>query len=269
MAVRIEYRPAGLAFEEFHRVNRECFPDEPLSSDDFASVVAHDFWAAYDGESLVGFSYVVRKPDIAWLARIGTAGTHRHRGVGTLMMSTVVGHCQQTGLPDIMLYVQSDNVTAIRLYERFGFRTTESAYQFILSVPDLEKYRPNRPTETIMAVPITELGRSSLPRFPRESIDIADMHKPPDQYVFVFRDLFGANRGYCRLSPRFPGCFPFVVERPSADLPAVLWALREFLLPEKDILKLTLSGDALADACTKLGLKLNYQLFKMLRSGAA
>jgi hypothetical protein len=95
------------------------------------------------------------------------------------------------------------------------------------------------------------------------------MHEPPDQYVFILRGQSSANRGYCRLSPRFPGCFPFVVDRPSTDLPAALWALRGFLLPEKDVLKLTFSDDTLADACTKLGLKLNYKLLKMLRPGRA
>ncbi len=267
MAVRIEYQPAGLTFDEFHRVDEDCFPDEPVSPESFTKVMGHDLWAAYDGESLVGFSYVVRKADVAWLARIGTASSHRRRGVGTNMLQTVIDHCRRIGLPDVMLYVQSDNPTAIRLYESFSFRITDSAYQFILSIPDLASCRPRRPAERITAIPITELDPPSLPHFPCEWTDIATMHEPPEQYVFVFRDQSSANRGYCRLSPRFPGCFPFVLHRPSTDLPAALLALRDFLLPEKEILKLTFWDESLADACTALGLRLNYKLFKMLRPG--
>ena len=265
MAVRIEYRPAHLTFEEFHRVDGECFPAEPIASEGFSTFMADDFWAAYDGDSPVAFGYVVRKPDVAWISRIATSAAYRKQGVATELMRTMVHHCLRIGLSDMMLYVQSDNAAAIRLYERFGFRTVESAYQFILSGPRLLTPPPDDVGEPITAVPITDLSGSSVPQWPREWSNIADTHRPPEQYVLVFRDESGTHRGYCRLVPCFPGCFPFVVDRPATYLAGALHALREFLLPEKDILKLTFSDDALADACVELGLKLNYQLFKMLR----
>jgi ribosomal protein S18 acetylase RimI-like enzyme len=115
VAVRIVYQPPGLTFDEFHRVDKDCFPDEPVAPEGFATVVGQDFWAACDGEALVGYSYVLRKPDVAWLARIGVAGTHRRRAVATTIMRTIIEHCERIGLPDVMLYVQSDNVTALRL----------------------------------------------------------------------------------------------------------------------------------------------------------
>jgi len=265
MAVRIEYRPACLTFEEFHRVDGECFPAEPIAPENFCTFMADDFWAAYDGDSLVAFSYVVRKPDVAWISRIATSTAYRNQGIATELMRTMIHHCFEIGLSDMILYVQSDNIAAIRLYEHFGFRTVETGYQFILSVPRLLRPPPDNVAGSITAVPITDVDGSFVPQWPREWSNIADTHRPPERYVLVFRDESGAYRGYGRLTPRFPGCFPFVVDRPSTYLTGALHALRDFLLPEKDILKLTFSDDALADACAELRLKLNYRLFKMLR----
>jgi GNAT superfamily N-acetyltransferase len=265
MAVRIEYRPAHLTFEEFHRVDGECFPAESIASEGFSTFMADDFWAAYDGDCLVAFCYVVRKPDVAWISRIATSAAYRNQGIATELMRTMIHHCLEIGLSDMMLYVESDNTAAIRLYERFGFRTVETGYQFILSRPRLLRPPRDKVAEPITAVAITYVDGSSVPQWPREWSNLAHTHRPPERYVLIFRDESGAYRGYCRLAPRFPGCFPFVVDRPSTYLAGALHSLREFLLPEKDILKLTFSDDALADACVELGLKLNYQLFKMLR----
>ena len=265
MAVRIEYRPVYLTFEEFHRVDGECFPGEPIAPEGFSSLMADDFWAAYDGDCLVAFGYVVRKPDVAWISRIATSTAYRSQGIATKLMRAMIHHCFEIGLSEMMLYVQSGNIAAIRLYERFGFRTVESAYQFVLSRPRLPRRLADGVVGRIAAVPITDVDGSFVPQWPREWSNIADTHRPPERYVLVFRDEPGTYRGYCRLVPRFPGCFPFVVDRPATYLAGVLHSLRDFLLPEKDVLKLTFSDDALAEVCVELGLKLNYRLFKMLR----
>jgi hypothetical protein len=58
-----------------------------------------------------------------------------------------------------------------------------------------------------------------------------------------------------------------VIKRPLVNLLPVLQALRWYQLPGKEELMLTFSGDELAEACKQLGLKLNYQLYKMVRQG--
>jgi hypothetical protein len=93
------------------------------------------------------------------------------------------------------------------------------------------------------------------------------MHNPPLQYVLVFVDTKNVVFGYCRLSPSFPGCFPFVVCQPLLHLTAVFKGLKRYLLPEKDILKLTFANEELSGVCGRLGLKLNYKLLKMMRYG--
>lgn len=102
------------------------------------------------------------------------------------------------------------------------------------------------------------------PTFPPQWSDLVARHSPPDSYTLLFR-VEGSERsiGYCRLSPDFPGCFPFVLAVPGGNLAAALVALGPYLLPQHRILRLTLAGAEIAQACDDLGFSLNYRLFKM------
>lgn len=265
MNFRIEYRPSELSFDEFQHVDAECFPQDPLNFASFLSLREHDFWGAYDALRLVGYSYVVRKPNLSWLSRICVSQAYRHKGIASAMLQMVIDHARQIGLPDLLLYVQSDNLPASQLYERFCFAIIESAYQFRLV--DLQQQFPGQKSQPITAVPILEVEKALWPAFPREWENLAEMHQPPQQVVLLFFDSSRENLGYCRLNPQFPGCFPFVVKQPLVNLKPVLQALHRYQLPGKEELILTFSDEELAQACKQMGMKLNYQLFKMFRQG--
>jgi len=261
LTIRIEYQPP-LPVEQVRIIDAECFPHEPMDAQAVADAMQQDFWAAWVDDTLAGFAYMLRRPDVSWLSRIGTAAAHRRRGVATALMKAVLEHCSRIGLPEIMLYVQTDNPAAIRLYQRFGFRAVESTYQFVLSNP--QDRLKEEGTAGIVAVPIDEVPESSLPSFPREWALIAGIHRPPHTYVLIFRD--GAESiGYCRLNPDFPGGFPFVLDRPSERLMPALCSMKDYLRSDKLVLKLTVWDSAVAEACKRAGLRLNYELLKMYR----
>jgi ribosomal protein S18 acetylase RimI-like enzyme len=71
----------------------------------------------------VGRLYVVRLADEMRLVDIALLPEHRGAGIGTALISDVVGEAAQAGLP-VRLHVELGN-PARRLYERFGFRTVE------------------------------------------------------------------------------------------------------------------------------------------------
>jgi GNAT superfamily N-acetyltransferase len=264
VAIRIEYKPAMLWGEAVRIIDAECFPDEPRDVHALAEAMQQDFWVAWDGDAVAGFAHVLRKPDVSWLSRIGTATAYRGRGVATALMQAVLAHCRQIGLPETVLYARPDNAVAIRLYERFGFRAVESTYQFVL--PNPREFLLSVDAARIVAIPIDEVPESSLPRFRREWANIADMHQPPDNYVLIFREA-AATIGYCRLNPQFPGCFPFVVDQPSQRLMPALRSIREYLQPDKSILKVTVWDSGAAEVCRRAGLELHYELVKMWKAG--
>lgn len=47
--------------------------------------------------------------------------------IGTELLRTVLGLGQQSGVEDVWLSVERWNKPAVRLYEKIGFETTESA----------------------------------------------------------------------------------------------------------------------------------------------
>jgi GNAT superfamily N-acetyltransferase len=288
----IKYRPEKLDYETFARVDGPCFPDEPIESARFTEMLTQDFWAAFDDQGFIGFGYVVLKPAFAWIARVGVGPGRRGRGVGTRLMETMLEHCRKHGRSRVILYVMQDNAAAIRLYHKFGFSERETTYQYVVPIRkflDSCRRPPSGAAETsgpaeasgssqaagpaetfgpVTAVPINEADPEALPSFPEEWADIASMHDPPKNHVLIFMTDKAETTGFCRLSPEFPGCFPFVVDgSPVNRLARILCSLERYLNPGKEILKLTFPDGTLADECERLGFKLNYKLFKMEKAG--
>ena len=94
MPTTLIYRPEDLSFDTFHALDRECFPKEPVKQDMFDGFISNDFWAAYNDDTLVGFSYLRVNPELAWIARIGVAAAARGRGIGTRLMGAMIDHCR-------------------------------------------------------------------------------------------------------------------------------------------------------------------------------
>jgi GNAT superfamily N-acetyltransferase len=263
MSIRIEYRPADMTYQEFHSLDSECFPGEPIRKDDFDRYLDGDFWAAYDDHDLVGFCLVIRKPDFAWLSRIGVAGTFRGRGIGTGLMKDALEFCSSEGFSRVVLYVESTNAGAIRLYRSFGFRIIEDACQYVLRNP--LKFSGEK-GHRLAAVPLKDVPEENRPELPGEWKDLESMHCPPQQYSLVFIDEdSGFAAGYCRLNPGFPGCFPFTLLHPESYLVPAVEALKPYLDPAADVLKLTFSSEKLDSACSEHGMELNYRLHKMMK----
>jgi len=252
----------GLPFEAFHVLDAECFPDEPLDQQTFEAYARDAFWIARRGNTLVGYCCVVAKPSLGWVRRLGVAATSRRQGIGQQLMHQALDYCTAAGLNEVILYVKSDNTPALSLYESFDFKRVEATYQYILSTA---KLRGDKPVPGIAIRPIAEIADVDMLSLEPQWLDLRSLHNPPQQYVFVFQDGAGANIGYCSLTPSFSGCFPFVISEPSLNLVSVLQGLKEYLLPEKEILKLTFTDDRLAAACRSEGMGLNYTLFKMCR----
>ena len=165
-----------------------------------------------------------------------------------------------------MLYVQDDNIPALRLYKSFDFHEEEVTYQYELEVANLENIQTQLKQFPLEVSPINKIPASHMPLLTSQWTDIASMHNPPHQYVLIFHDVEGTSIGYCRLTPGFPGCFPFIVAHPENYLLNALKALKPYLLPEKVNLKLTIVDPKLAKVCAGYQFRLKYKLYKMVRT---
>jgi mycothiol synthase len=65
---------------------------------------------------------------------IGVDPAHAGRGLGTGVLRAGLAHLEALGLPQAMLYVDADNVAALGLYRRFGFRVHHHDRAYVVDV---------------------------------------------------------------------------------------------------------------------------------------
>jgi ribosomal protein S18 acetylase RimI-like enzyme len=81
---------------------------------------------AFDGEELVG-NGTLHTTSHDWTRHVGhirlvTARSHRNRGLGGLLTSELVDMASQRNLEKLQAYVIEDNLGAIKMFTRLGFR---------------------------------------------------------------------------------------------------------------------------------------------------
>ena len=63
------------------------------------------------------------------IQNVGIDPSHRGRGLGSLLLSRAASGFREVGLTQMHLEVTTDNVAAIRLYQRLGFRRARVVYK--------------------------------------------------------------------------------------------------------------------------------------------
>jgi len=107
------------------------------------------FYLAMDGEIACGIAGVLPDGDDASRARLvsmWTAPTHRRRGIGKLLVDTILEWAGSHGVRTLQLHVTGKNESAVLFYQHLGFSLTGRT----------EIY-PNYPAETVyeMARPVS------------------------------------------------------------------------------------------------------------------
>jgi ribosomal protein S18 acetylase RimI-like enzyme len=72
---------------------------------------------------IAGYSSKEAPPKV-YVASMWVAPTHRRSGLGTLLMDAVKLWAHRISVPELYLMVTSNNLAAIRFYEKCGFRFT-------------------------------------------------------------------------------------------------------------------------------------------------
>jgi len=84
-------------------------------------------FVAMDGASACGIAGALldeKDPASAQLVSMWTAPTHRHGGVGRLLVNEVLKWARGRNVRTVLLMVTSNNDSAIRFYDRLGFTKT-------------------------------------------------------------------------------------------------------------------------------------------------
>ncbi|QJX48456.1 GNAT family N-acetyltransferase [Hymenobacter taeanensis] len=84
----------------------------------------------FQGDELVGVVFIARRGWQSRVAAMGLVPEYRSQGLGKIMLGTALKEAQQRGDQSMLLEVFTENVPAIRLYERLGFRRTRRLLGF-------------------------------------------------------------------------------------------------------------------------------------------
>jgi ribosomal protein S18 acetylase RimI-like enzyme len=131
-----EYRPwraeAEVHYAESIAASGRSVTDAAkVSADTYANLLpdesatpGHHFWYAYDGERRVGFLWIKRTGDTAFVYNIAVEADLRRQGHGRAIMLAAERWCHDNALTRIGLHVFAHNTGARLLYERLGFVET-------------------------------------------------------------------------------------------------------------------------------------------------
>jgi ribosomal protein S18 acetylase RimI-like enzyme len=106
------------------------------------------FYLAMEGDEACGIAGVLPDPEDATRARLvsmWTSPTHRRRGIGQLLVDTILEWAGSRGVRTLQLHVTGKNESAVLFYQRLGF-----------SITGRTEFYPNYPAEIVyeMARPI-------------------------------------------------------------------------------------------------------------------
>lgn len=73
---------------------------------------------------------------IGAIQNVGVVPSHRSRGLGTALVRAALTGFQQRGLPRAYLEVTAQNVGAVELYQRLGFRRVKTLYKSVETAAD-------------------------------------------------------------------------------------------------------------------------------------
>lgn len=135
------FRP-GADEDEVVRVNHRAFAWHPeqggMSADDLRAKQREDwfdaagFLLAVDAQDrLLGFHWTKVHPDGAGeVYVVGVDPDTQGNGLGRLLTVAGLHHLRGVGCPRVILYVEADNVPAVKVYQRLGFEKWDVDVQF-------------------------------------------------------------------------------------------------------------------------------------------
>lgn len=136
-------------FDDLYAIEEVCFQSaerftrlymrQLIASQDSAT------WIAEENGHMAGFAIVefIRQvaPTVAYVSTIEVLPAQRGRGIGAELLRRLEGSANAERATGIWLHVDVDNASAIRLYERLGYRKNSRANHY---------YARNRPAAIYM-----------------------------------------------------------------------------------------------------------------------
>lgn len=113
--------------EEVLKIEEQAYGDHHWSKDSFYGELSNDlahYYSAYDNQgNLAGYAGVWQILDEAHITTIAIKPELKRRKIGEALLNKILEECYKNEIKYITLEVRVSNVPAIRLYEKYGFKS--------------------------------------------------------------------------------------------------------------------------------------------------
>ena len=112
---------------------RATIPDLPAVEEGIAEDIRDNLVFVAEGDTgILGGLVLVLKPDFALLANVAVSPAASGQGIGKALIEKAEVECRQRGLGEIRLATHTAMPQNVRLYERLGWRVSETSGNKVL-----------------------------------------------------------------------------------------------------------------------------------------
>ena len=124
--IKMDYviEPLSVDFvDHVAEIEKECF-SIPFKKEDILSYLNESYWrffVARDKNEILGYiSFTIILDEIS-ICNVAVSSKYRKIGIGKALVSFLLDYAKKNGVCKLFLEVRESNISAISLYEKFGF----------------------------------------------------------------------------------------------------------------------------------------------------
>ena len=125
--------------EAVHSIETAVFEVDPWSAEQFWGELAQptrEYVVAEDDGVILGYAGAYLLPPDSDVQTIAVSPTAQGRGLGRALLEELIAIAERHECTQLLLEVRSDNVSAIGMYERFGFESISRRRDYYASGVD-------------------------------------------------------------------------------------------------------------------------------------
>ncbi len=209
-------------WEDFKEIVKEAFSREGIQKEGFIGTLEDEgFIGGFINNKLIGYLRLLTHKEYGHLGQIAVTKLERGKGYGNILMKYALDFFESKGMKRLGLYVETNNQTAISLYEKFGLVKQFESWHYWINEEFYKQIEES--SERIGNSELRILTASDfeiiIKAFPEVNKEELESHLNSEQIqgltgvksiplgLFVNNEL----QIYGRFNPEFPGCRPFLV----------------------------------------------------------
>jgi GNAT superfamily N-acetyltransferase len=249
-------------YSSFARLFPELRVDDPLpTADRFTLQMLPRVLLLCEGDETVGYAFWQVYGPTAHVVQVVVDPRARGRGAGRALLDAVRAAVTREACTRWYLNVKRDNVPALRLYERCGFRPELEIWAMRITWAQVDALAGA--SNTVACTPMPDDDAAIAARFGLDRERLPLLRARLGTTLVALREE-GSVVAFAAFDPAFPGAYPFRVARAELARPLLDACRIHAELARFDFVRVAVEGDAsLKDVLCAVGAEISFALVQM------